>query len=42
MCADGISHRLFADTTAVIYACCQAWNCLCAESGRLATLTDYP
>jgi len=37
-----LSHRLFADTTAIIEACCEAWNCLCAEPGRLASLTDYP
>jgi transposase len=37
-----LSHRLFADTPAIIDACCEAWNRLLAEPGRLASLTDYP
>ncbi len=37
-----LSLRLFADLEAIIEGCCDAWNRLVAETGRLASLTDYP
>lgn len=36
------SHRLLANYEAVVDACCQAWNALTAEAGRLRSLTAYP
>src|SRR3712207_1782603 len=36
-----LSHRLFADLDAVIDGCCDAWNRLAAEPGRIASLTDF-
>ena len=37
-----LSHWLFADLDAVIDGCCDAWNRLRAEPGRIASLADYP
>jgi hypothetical protein len=37
-----LSLRLFADLDAVIEGCCDAWNRIVAEPGRIASLTDYP
>ena len=37
-----LSHRLLADDEAVVDACCQAWNALAAEKGRIQSLTSYP
>ena len=37
-----LSLRLFADLDAIIDGCCDAWNRLTAEPGRVASLTDYP
>jgi len=37
-----LSHSLFADTTAIIDACCEAWNQLLTKPGQLASLTAYP
>ena len=37
-----LSLRLFADLEAIIAGCCNAWNRLTAEPGRIASLTDYP
>jgi hypothetical protein len=37
-----LSHRLFRDLTAVVDACCAAWNCLLAEPGRIRSLTAFP
>ena len=37
-----LSHRLFADFDAIVDSCCDAWNRLLAEPGRLASLTNYP
>ena len=37
-----LSHRLLADYEAVVTACCDAWNALTAERGRLQSLTAYP
>ena len=37
-----LSLRLFADLGAIIDGCCEAWNRLTAEPGRIASLTDYP
>ncbi len=36
-----LSHRLFADLGAVIDGCCDAWNRLLDEQGRIASLPDY-
>jgi transposase len=36
-----LSHRLFADLGAIIDGCCDAWNRLLDEPGRIASLTDY-
>lgn len=36
-----LSHRLHADYNAVVDAACSAWNALRADTGRLASLTDY-
>lgn len=36
-----LSGRLFTDTGAIIDACCDAWNRLLAETGRIASLTDF-
>ncbi len=36
-----LSHRLFADHEAVLDACCDAWNALKTEVGRIASLTTY-
>jgi transposase len=37
-----LSLRLSADLDAIIDGCCDAWNRLAAEPGRIASLTDYP
>jgi transposase len=37
-----LSLRLFADPDDIIDGCCDAWNRLVAEPGRVASLTDYP
>ena len=37
-----LSHRVFADTTEIIDACCDAWNRLLAETGRIRSLCSYP
>jgi hypothetical protein len=37
-----LSHRLLADYKAVVDACCDAWNALTAEAGRLRSLTAFP
>jgi hypothetical protein len=37
-----LSLRLFANLGDIIDGCCDAWNRLIAEPGRLAALTDYP
>ena len=37
-----LSHRLLADYDAVVDACCQAWNALTAETGRIKSLCAYP
>jgi len=37
-----LSLRLFPDLDAIIDGCCDAWNRLAAEPGRIASLTDYP
>ena len=36
-----LSLRLFADLDAILDGCCDAWNRLVEEPGRLASLTDY-
>jgi putative transposase len=37
-----LSLRLFPDYDAILNACCQAWNALTAEEGRIASLCNYP
>ena len=38
-----LSHRVLAGGyEAVVDAACRAWNALCAEPGRLRSLTGYP
>ena len=37
-----LSLRLFRDLDDIIRGCCDAWNRLGAEPGRIASLTDYP
>jgi hypothetical protein len=37
-----LSHRWLADYEAVVDACCDAWNALVAEKGRIQSLTSYP
>ena len=37
-----LSHRLLANYEAVVDGCCQAWNALTAEKGRIQSLTSYP
>jgi len=37
-----LSPRLFADLDDIIDGCCDAWNRMVEEPGRVATLTDYP
>lgn len=36
------SHRVFADMDHIFDACCDGWNRLCAETGRIASLTAFP
>jgi hypothetical protein len=35
-----LSGRLFEGTRAIIDACCEAWNRLLEEAGRIRSLTD--
>src|SRR5579863_4475646 len=37
-----LTHRGFADTAQIIDACCDAWNALLAETGRIRSLCAYP
>jgi len=37
-----LSLRVFADYRAIVDACCEAWNRLVAEPGRLRSLCDQP
>jgi len=36
-----LSGRLFAGTRAIVDACCDAWNNLIAETGRIRSLADF-
>ncbi len=36
-----LSHRLFDTADAIVDACCDAWNALLAETGRVASLGRY-
>jgi hypothetical protein len=36
-----LSGRLFGGTRAIVDACCEAWNKLIAETGRIQSLTDF-
>jgi hypothetical protein len=35
-----LSHRLWPSYDDILDACCQAWNALLAEAGRIRSLTD--
>jgi len=37
-----LSLRLLDDTEAIVDACCDAWNALAGEPGRLRSLCAYP
>jgi transposase len=37
-----LSHRVFDGTAEIIDACCDAWNVLLAETGRIQSLCSYP
>ena len=37
-----LSLRVLDDQEAVVDACCDAWNALAAEIGRLKSLSSYP
>jgi transposase len=37
-----LTHRVFADTAQIIETCCDAWNALLAETGRIRSLCSYP
>lgn len=37
-----LSFRVFPDREAIFQACCDAWNALTAEEGRIKSLTCYP
>ena len=37
-----LSHRLHADYEAIVDAACDAWNTLCADTGRITSLCGYP
>jgi hypothetical protein len=36
-----LSGQLFGSTRAIVDACCEAWNKLIAETGRIQSLTDF-
>ena len=36
------SHQLWPDKSAIIQACCDAWNALAADAARIKSLTSYP
>lgn len=36
-----LSHRLLDDYDAVVQACCDAWNALVADTGRIQSLSNY-
>jgi hypothetical protein len=38
----GLSMRVLDSVEAIIEACCKAWNRLVAETGRIASLVQYP
>ncbi|MCB4825541.1 transposase [Roseicella aerolata] len=37
-----LSPQLFSDLSAIFDGCCDAWNRVVAEPGRIASPTDYP
>jgi len=37
-----LTHRLFPGTAEIIDACCDAWNSLLAETGRIRSLCSFP
>lgn len=37
-----LSHQVFEDAEAIIDACCEAWNALLADTGRLRSLATLP
>lgn len=37
-----LSNRVFDNYTAIVDACCDAWNALAAESGRIRSIAARP
>ena len=37
-----LTHRVFRTTDEIIDGCCDAWNWLLAETGRIRSLCSYP
>ena len=37
-----LSHCVFQTTEGIIDSCCEAWNWLLAETGRIRSLCSYP
>jgi transposase len=37
-----LSHCVFQTTEGIIDSCCEAWNWLLAEAGRIRSLCSYP
>jgi putative transposase len=37
-----LSHRVFDGADEIIDACCDAWNTLIGETGRIRSLSSYP
>jgi transposase len=37
-----LTHRVFGTTEDIIDGCCDAWNWLLAETGRIRSLCSYP
>jgi transposase len=37
-----LTHRVFRTTEDIIDGCCDAWNWLLAETGRIRSLCSYP
>ena len=37
-----LSHRVFRTSDEIIEGCCDAWNWLLAETGRIRSLCSYP
>jgi putative transposase len=37
-----LSNRVFANSDAIVDACCDAWNALTAETGRIRSIASRP